>query len=173
MAEINMPQKGGKRKLQTPRLDLTPMVDLGFILITFFLFTTTMARPKTMELNMPSNEHTDEHPVIPEESTITIIPVKGHRIIYYEGILSNPDQLKQCTRNGIRDVLIGKKKQVAALPSTFSTAAHKLYVLIKPDDNCKYEDVVQLLDEMMINNVPNYTIMDITPEEKEAVVKKY
>jgi biopolymer transport protein ExbD len=53
MAEMNLPEKGGRRRVQPPRIDLTPMVDLGFLLITFFMFTTTLAQNKTLELNMP------------------------------------------------------------------------------------------------------------------------
>ncbi len=85
MAEMNMPQKGGRRKVQAPRIDLTPMVDLGFLLITFFMFTTTLAQQKTMPLQLPSNERTNTPTVVPAESTLTLIAVKGHGILYYEG----------------------------------------------------------------------------------------
>jgi len=168
MAELNIPQKRGKRKVHTPRIDLTPMVDLGFLLITFFMYTTVLAKPNTIDINMPSNEKTDEH-LIPAESTITLIPVKGHMVVYYEGILENKGQLKECFVDNIRDVLLRKKKQVIALPANYSRAAHKLFVLIKPDDGCKYGDMVQLLDEMNITGVPNYTLMDISLEEKELI----
>ena len=172
MAEINLPKRGN-RKLQAPRIDLTPMVDLGFLLISFFMFTTTLAKPNTMEINMPSNEHNDRPPEIPSESTITLIPVSGHSIIYYEGMLNGIEQMKKCPITQIRDILLSKKQEAAALPSTFSAAAHKVYVLIKPGDNCTYGDVVQLLDEMNILDISFYTIMDLVPEEKDMVAEKY
>jgi len=171
MAEISIPQKGGKRKMSTPRLDFTPMVDLGFILITFFIYTTTIAKPATMEVNMPSNEIACEHTVYNEESTITLIPVNAHKVVYYDGILSREEQLKMNTINNIREILLKKKRQVTDLPLTFSAQAHKLHVLIKPNDNCRYEDVVNLLDEMSISGVTYYALVDITANEKAWLAK--
>lgn len=86
MAEMNMPQKGGQRKIRSTRIDLTPMVDLGFLLITFFMFTTTLANPKVMRINMPSDDKPDTPTVFAEESTITLIPISGHNVVYYKGI---------------------------------------------------------------------------------------
>ncbi len=168
MADLNTPQKTGKRKLPVPRVDLTPMVDLGFLLITFFIFTTTMAKPKTMELNMPvkSNEAIT---AIPGESTITLIPTKAHTIAYYSNAFSTDSTQSIASTKSIRDVLIAKQKEVAALPPSFSADAHQLHVVIKPNDDCTYEDVVMLLDEMNILQVPYYVIDEITLEEKEWV----
>lgn len=164
-----MPQKGGKRKVQVPRIDFTPMVDLGFILITFFIYTTTMAQPNAMEINMPSNEPTESPTAFIEESTITLIPVKGHNVVYYEGAMANKEAMKVARIDNIREVLLTKKKQTAGLPATFSNEAHKIHVLIKPNDDCKYDDVVQLLDNMTITDVLYYALMDITTEEHEMV----
>jgi biopolymer transport protein ExbD len=172
MAEINMPQKSGKRKLQPPRLDLTPMVDLGFILITFFIFTTTLARSEMMKIEMPSNEPTLNPSVVIEESVITLIPVKDHNVLWYEGSLRDDGQVKLCAIDKVRDVLLQKQKAVRALPETLSDKAHKMYVIIKPNDNCKYADVVQLLDEMIITGSPDYCLMDVSAEEKEMIARK-
>ncbi len=167
MADLDISRKGGKRKTQTPRMDFTPMVDLGFILITFFIYTTTMAQPNAMELNMPSKEPTDVPTVFVAESTITLIPVKEHNVVYYSGALTDKDQLKIVTVDKIRDVLLNKKRDVSMLPAKFSADAHKLHVLIKPNDDCKYDDVVQLLDNMNIVDIPYYALVDITLEERE------
>jgi biopolymer transport protein ExbD len=172
MAELNMPQKRGK-KTSLPRVDLTPMVDLGFLLITFFMYTTTMAKPHVMDIRMPSNEHTDDPNVVIEESTITVIPVKDHRVVYYEGSLKDASQLKDCSMPGIRDVLLKKKKQVENLPASYSANAHKMYVLIKPASTCHYDDLVHVLDEMSIGDVPGYTLMDESAEEIAMIEKKY
>jgi biopolymer transport protein ExbD len=168
MAEINMPQRNGKKKKQTPRIDFTPMVDLGFLLITFFIYTTTIARPNAMVINMPVEGPPGK---IPEESTITIIPVKGHNLVYYEGNLNGGEHLKHCSVNDIRTVLLNKKNQVKALPASFSKAAHKVYVLIKPNDDSQYGDMVQLLDEMNITDIDNYMLLSVTPEEKALLEK--
>ena len=169
MAEMNLPQKG--RRSQTPRIDLTPMVDLGFLLITFFMYTTTLAKPATMELKLPSNEPTTTPTTVVAESTITLITIKDHRIVYYEGMLDDATVPKQCSFSQLRSVLLDKKSRVISLPLTFSPAAHKMYALIKPGDNSTYEDLVQLLDEMIIDVIPLYTIMDVSPEEKEWLMK--
>ena len=170
MAEINVPQKGGKRKLQVPRIDLTPMVDLGFLLITFFMYTTTLARPATMELNMPSR---GEPTPLFAESVITLIATKAHKVVYYEGFLTGTEQLKQCPISEIRSVLLKKKIAVASLPASFSARAHMLFALIKPFDDCMYGDVVQLLDEMTIDGISCYAIVDVLPEEKDYLQKKF
>src|ERR1043165_6457335 len=87
MADINLPQKQGKRrKPAPPRIDLTPMVDLGFLLVTFFVFTTTMTKQKVMDINMPYKPATPESYVaLPDTSALSIIPASRHRILYYEG----------------------------------------------------------------------------------------
>ena len=95
MAEIITPQKGGRRQLQPPRLDLTPMVDLGFILITFFIFTTTLAKSEIMKIEMPSNEPTTNPSVVIEESVITLIPVKNHTVYWYEGSFKGAEHVQQ------------------------------------------------------------------------------
>ncbi len=167
MAELNIAPKGGRRKTIPPRIDLTPMVDLGFLLITFFMFTTTLAQEKALEVSMPSNEITHEPTVLPEESTVTLIPLKGHKMIYYKGILKDAGQLKECPVAGATNIIMSLKKDVAALPGTLSKEAHKLHVLIKPLDDCSYDDVVHVLDAMLIVDVPYYAVVYITPEESD------
>lgn len=172
MAEMNIPQKSGSRRTMSPRLDLTPMVDLGFILITFFMYTTTMAKPRVIDMNMPSKEPTPTPTVYPEESTVTLIPVKDRRVYYYFGTLQAKEQMKETTMAHVRDVLTEKKRQAAALPAAYSTDAHKLHVLMKPANSCKYEDVVQLFDEMEIVAVPYYTLADLAEQEREWIDEK-
>lgn len=165
MAEMILPQKSGKRKVHSLKVDLTPMVDLGFLLITFFMLTTTMAQPKAIELNMPNTEPTDQPTAFAEESTITLIPSANHMLHYYNGILKQPQEMHVTTMGKARSIITQRKNEVAALPGSYSANAHKLHVLIKPDGHCRYEDVVQLLDEMSINDVQYYAIVDVTNEE--------
>jgi biopolymer transport protein ExbD len=172
MAEMNLPQKGG-RKVQAPRIDLTPMVDLGFLLITFFMFTTTLAQQRAMQLSMPSPAAGQPPTVIPEESTLTLIATKGHKVVYYDGTLNGKEEMKGCATGKVTGIVLEKKKAVAALPANLSAEAHKLHVQIKPMDNSSYEDVVQLLDAMLIADVPYYVIMDVTEEEKNAISERY
>lgn len=170
MAEMNLPAKGGRRKVQAPRIDLTPMVDLGFLLITFFMFTTVLAQPKSLELTMPAKDGIIDTPTaFPEESTLTLMPGGGHKLYYYEGILDNARKVRCVTMNSILNVVVEKQKRVRALPTSFSAQAHKLHVLIKASDDSRYDDLVKTIDAMLIANVPHYAIVDITAEEQEAI----
>src|ERR1700733_2328278 len=99
MAELNTPTTGHKKsrgvqktkKLST-RVDLTPMVELGFLLITFFIFTTTMARPKAMGLILPKDVPENKWINEPEGAVITLLPAKNNLVYYYEG--SDPKNMK-------------------------------------------------------------------------------
>src|SRR6202041_3220392 len=96
MAEMDASSGGGhkkgpgvkKGKKLSTRIDLTPMVDLGFLLITFFMYTTTLAKPKTMEINMPFKDPNVLEPPnkVKSSTALTVLLSKDHRIFYYEGI---------------------------------------------------------------------------------------
>jgi biopolymer transport protein ExbD len=185
MAELDTSGGGHKKgpgvkkgkKLST-RVDLTPMCDLGFLLITFFMYTTTMAKPKTMQINMPYNEK-----IKPEDQTkikasvaLTVLLSKNHRIYYYEGLANDsskaPDIKVVTFKNpgGIRDVIINKQKMVADLKRSGAlTATDQTTVLIKPDTTSTYADMVNMLDEMNINDVRVYAIVDINVLEQEWI----
>ncbi len=176
-------KKGGGKKAKklSTRVDLTPMVDLGFLLITFFMFTTTMAKPKTMQLNMPDSDKTitdEERNKVKESTALTILLSKEHRLYYYEGIGSdaeNPPDVNVTyfrPNDGIRDVIIDKKKKVEELKRAGGLLPDdETTILIKPDDDCTYDDVVSILDEMNINDVKVYAIVDISEVDKEFIQK--
>jgi len=170
MADLIVAGKSGRKSKQPPRIDLTPMVDLGFLLITFFMFTTTLAQHKVMDIKMPTNEHPEPPMAYTEESTITLIPVAGHRIAYYGGS-TIPPTMKATTFKDVRSVLLQKQKDAAALPASYSAQAHQLHVIIKPEQHSVYSDMVTVLDEMAILSIPYYVIADITPDEAAAAVK--
>lgn len=162
-----------RRKLSTPRIDLTPMVDLGFLLITFFMFTTSLATPKVMELAVPPR-NISGGTTVPAEATLVVMPSGEHRIAYYAGTEQETLNLHWCRLvgpNSLRDLLMKETSRVKSLPASFSDEAHKLHVLIKPDTSAAYEDIVNVLDEMNIAAVPSYTLMRITPQEQEAIKK--
>ena len=175
MAEIITSQKNGKRKTKDPRIDLTPMVDLGFLLITFFIYTTTIAKPRTMELQMPYYLPGNQPPTLyPDESTITLIPTHNHKIIYYCGALYDSTQLHESnfSATGIRTVLLQKSNAVKHLPTSFSADAHKLHIVVKPAQDCTYQDLVSTMDETNISGAPYTAIADISKEEKERLKNK-
>lgn len=174
MAEIQV--KGGK---SSPKVDLTAMVDLGLLLITFFMFTTTMAKPKAMQIQMPYKDSTlkeDQKNAIKEDEALTILLSKDHRIYYYEGIGTDPTNPPKVEvtyfkdTEGIRDVIIEKKKKVQSLISSGVLAPDdNLTIVIKPDAESTTDDLVRMLDEMTINMVPIYAVVDITEVDKDFI----
>jgi biopolymer transport protein ExbD len=171
MADFQPAASGKGRKLSTPRIDLTPMVDLGFLLITFFMYTTTMARPKVMEIGVPPANVPPGTPA-PAEATLVLIPTQGHRVAYYAGTDPSMVNLRSCSfneANSLRRLLGHESARVKALPASFSSEAHQLHVLIKPDTAAAYEDIVNTIDEMTIAAVPSYTLMHISATEQNAI----
>lgn len=184
MAEMDTSSGGGhkkgpgvkKGKKLSTRIDLTPMVDLGFLLITFFMFTTTLAKPKTMEINMPykdENLKEEEKNKLKASVAMTVLLSKSHRVYYYEGIGDNPEvapDLKVTSfkaKDGIRDAIIRKKKMVAGMKAAGQLGPKdEMTVLIKPDTTSTYSDLVNMLDEMNINDVKVYAIIDISDIEQ-------
>lgn len=168
MAEMNIPAKGGRR-LQPPRIDLTPMVDLGFLLITFFMFTTALAQQKTMEINMPYKGDVPTPTAFPEESTLTLICHDGHKLYYYSGKLTDDEKIQVSLVKNVNGIVAESKKRTAALPANYAANAHKLHVLIKPTDKSTYADMVALMDAMTIADVKDYAMVDISEEELAAI----
>ena len=184
MAEIDTSGGGKKKgpgvkkakKLST-RIDLTPMVDLGFLLITFFIFTTTMSKPKTMEIMMPTEDSIkkEDQTKAKDYCTMTILLSKEHRVYYYIGLADDPlappalEVTYFQNRNGIRDALIAHKKKVYE-ERLNGMHGHKAddepVIIIKPDVNSQYEDMVNILDEMQINGLNTYAMIDITDVDK-------
>lgn len=97
MAEIQVPEKGKRRKAAPPRIDLTPMVDLAFILITFFIYATTLTEDKSLVLDTPAPGHNMTSYI--DTSTTTIMPTAADKFAYYHGTLDNPDKVMLLTRN--------------------------------------------------------------------------
>lgn len=152
--------KKGK-KLST-RVDLTPMVDLGFLLITFFIFTTTMSQPTAMRLNLPKDtEKPEDQNKVKASGALTLLLAKDDRVFYYEGELA-PDgsNFKSASFKDIRQEIINKKK---------STDPKDFMVIIKPDKESTYKNAVDALDEMTINDVKRYAMVDIFDVENQLI----
>ena len=119
MAEIDQSgggKKGGKKrsKKASTKIDMTPMVDLGFLLITFFMLTTTLAKPVTMQLSMPDKTETKETSPVKASETLTVLPDEN-KVYYYQGKPGDATTVVQVTDysdQGIRQVLFRLKKQV-------------------------------------------------------------
>jgi biopolymer transport protein ExbD len=148
-----------KSKKQSTRVDLTPMVDLGFLLITFFIFTTTMSQPTAMKLNLPKDtDKPDEQNKLKESAALTVMPAKNNQVYYYEGL--DPTKIQTSNFKTIRDVILDKKKR---------TDPKDFMVIIKPTQDATYKNTVDMLDEMKIDDVKRYALVDITPDEYKIV----
>lgn len=179
MAEINSnaghdQQKGGVRrskKLST-KVDLTPMVDLGFLLITFFVFTTSMSKPKAMDLMMPAGKKA----TMPsgESTVLTVIPIADDKAFYYHGDLTSALATNSfgtttfSITNGLGDVIRQKQSALARNPKF---TKDDLMLIIKPSADASYQNVVHALDETLINKLKHYALVDLDPIEKETLVK--
>ena len=181
MAEMDTSSSGGhkqgpgvkKGKKLSTRIDLTPMVDLGFLLITFFMYTTTLARPKTMEINMPYKDpklKQEDQNKLKASVALTVLLSKSGHIYYYEGIGDDPNkppELKGTNRKAFRQVIIDKMKSVSDMKASGALGVKdETTVLIKPDTTSTYGDLVGMLDEMTIDDVKVYAIIDITDIEQ-------
>ena len=182
MAELDTSGGGHKKKgpgvkkgkkLST-RVDLTPMVDLGFLLITFFIFTTTMSQPTALKLLMPDDKFKPEDQnEVKESGALTILMGADNHVYYYEGQLK-PDasNFLPATYNGensIRDVIMKKKAYVRSIAQDPNDPEHDLVVVIKPSQYCTYKNVIDILDEMSINVVKKFALVDIFETEEQLI----
>ncbi|MFN3783250.1 MAG: ExbD/TolR family protein [Spirosomataceae bacterium] len=176
MAEIQ--ESGGKgdgkkrAKKSSGKPDMTPMVDLGFLLITFFMYTTTFGKPNIMKLNMPDKEEDDmdkqETMELKESNTITIVLGKEDRVFWYQKALTDvlPEDLEETdyTAEGIRAAIL-KKKANAPNPENFT-------VIIKPTADANWKNTVDILDEMAITACDKFAIVDVQKVELDAYTQK-
>lgn len=157
------------KKLST-RVDLTPMVDLGFLLITFFIFTYHMSKPKTMELYMPTEK--GDSSTTGESTALTVLAGDNNKIFYYHGSLKLAIQkgLYGFTNYSLQDGIgnIIRAKQIA-LDKMKPGYRKDLVLIIKPAEDSKYENVINILDEVLINNVLHYAIEEINTEDRNAM----
>lgn len=177
MAEVQVQDKGEKggkvrSKKQSTRVDMTPMVDLGFLLITFFMFTTTFSKPNVMDLGLPAKPKKDAPKPPPTEidlsNSISIIIGKDNRIFYHQldqaGLNEQTLQETSYDKDGITSVIENAKKRAKDIT--------KFTVIIKPTDEAVYKNFVDILDEMAVTKSEQYGITDIKTWEQAVYDKK-
>jgi biopolymer transport protein ExbD len=199
MAEISQDsgshKKGGKKRSKKipSRVDMTPMVDLGFLLITFFMLATSMIKPQTMEIAMPSNKKVDEdqQTVAKASQAITLVLGKNNAVFYYFGKSEGAKVLKTTyAADGLRKMLLEKNfdvaKQVEDLKQekvktkmteeVFQKRLTELrnnknapIVRIMATDDANYKNLVDALDEMNICSISRYAIVDLDDIDKALI----
>jgi biopolymer transport protein ExbD len=200
MAEVNSGEGGGRvqhqkkraKKLST-RIDMTPMVDLGFLLLTFFMLTTTFSQPKVTELTPPIK--TKDSTKIIDSLALTLVLSKDNRIYYYNGKLNtNPDsnniELTDFSDNGLRKIVLKRNHVVLGnlkpleekhdnhllADTTFARLKEQeeenkqaLFVIVKTDSLAKYVNVISALDEMNISNVGKYALIPCSKMDRDMI----
>src|ERR1700750_2732415 len=152
MAEfIDSGKKKGKR---STRGELPPMVYLGFLLITFFIFTTALTKPTGLKIYLPKSVRDNEKITTPESGALTILIAGETKIYYYEG--ADPFKMHLTDLNAIRNIIIDKKHR---------TSPEKFMVIIKPCRESNFHSLVRIMDEMAINEVKHYAMVDPEPIE--------
>lgn len=153
-------RRGGNNKVST-KIDMTPMVDLAFLLITFFMLTTTLAKPQAMDVNMPDKTDDNKKMEIKESRTMTII-LGGQDSIYWYMGFQNPkvEVASFSDKKEIRDIILKKK----------ASLKEDLVVIVKPAKKSKYKNLVDILDEIHISgkNV-RYSISKVTDRDLELI----
>lgn len=188
--------KGGKHgkvraKKQSTHIDMTPMVDLAFLLLTFFMLTTTFGKPKTMEINMPVKDPTN---TVKNEvnNALTFLLSGDDKIYWYYGELKPETKLTltDYSTQGIRKLLLDRNKQAVDEIKTLRENALKtkmadttlkrmevdikgkkyaLMVLVKTDDKAKYKNVINVLDELNICLIGKYALVDLDMREYDLI----
>ncbi len=158
---------GSKRaKKQSTRVDLTAMVDLGFLLITFFMLATTLNKPKTMEVNKPDTNEEDkkDEPKIKMSKTLTLLLGDNDKAYWYV----SPDEIDASTNlsldsidyspSGVRKIVRRRQREVMEMFG--ADKKDQLFVMIKPLPGSKLKNTVDVLDEMTISGVKRYAILE-------------
>ena len=199
MADVQTNDSGGDKKgkhkkvrakKNSTHIDMTPMVDLAFLLLTFFMLTTTFGKPKTMEINMPVKDPNVEPSLV--NNALTVLLSGDNKIYWYYGELKPDTKLtaSDFSTQGIRKLILEKNsyavesikqlREEATKKNIPDTALKRmevdvkgdkraLMVLVKTDDKAKYKNVVDMLDELNITFVGKYALVDIGKQEYDLV----
>src|ERR1700712_331530 len=149
MAELDTSgggKKGGKvrSKKASTRIDLTAMVDLAFLLITFFIMATTLAKPKAMDTFWPDKTKKDVQLPVPETRTMTVLLGANDRLEWYVGPVGSKSTVDNYGKDGIRKALIENNKKIE---ETHAGPNNYMIVLVKASDKATYKNFVNMMDE--------------------------
>lgn len=168
MAEISQSGGGNKNdgkvrsKKSSTRIDMTPMVDLAFLLLTFFMLTTTFNKPQTMEIVMPDKPKQDDRPPeVNEKRVVTLVLGGKDKIYWFQGITDPVVLETNYSKDGVRKVLAERSANIK-----------DMLVLIKPTDESRYKNVVDILDEMNISNISRFALVEVTPSDLDLIRSK-
>lgn len=171
MAEIQIKEQSNGKKTQNKkpiRVDMTPMVDLGFLLITFFMFTTNFSKPNAINFSNPPKNPRHVENYIDYRNSIVFIIGKDGKVFYYQA------DKKDLNDNSLKEVSFDKAQVAKTIESAKAKAPKKeiFTVIIKPADDSQYKTMVDMLDEMTITKSELYGISEMNDKEKELYENK-
>jgi biopolymer transport protein ExbD len=180
MAEINTSIGARRRKRlgcvkhQHPKTDMTPMVDLGFLLISFFVITTEMSQPRTTDFFVP--KPSDLRSTLGDSNALTFLLAKDNTVYYYHGNWKDAfakglvTKIAGDQKRAIREVVIRKQQYLDQ--HNKKEGRDGLMFLIKPGKDAFYGNVIDVLDEALIHNVKKYAVLPIEAGEASFLEKK-
>ncbi len=161
MADVQVAEPRGKKKGKHKkkrrlgiRIDMTPMVDVAFLLLTFFMLTTTYSRPQAMEINLPPNDTKVE---VAESNLMTILVAADGSIYWHVGNTQPPQKVAW---KDFKNLIVNQNK-----------ANSRLITLIKVDPKAKYQDMINILDALNVNNVTRFSLAPMTPQDQQVLAK--
>ena len=175
-ANVRKGKSFSHNKKQIIRIDMTPMVDVGFLVITFFVFATTMSTPKATDLFMPKDDIS--HPqLLPNSLALSLLLDDNNKVYYYNGDFNEAESANKIyetnysTYEGIGKIIRQKQKDIDE-SGKFSDGRKGLMLLIKPTSKSSYKNVVDVLDEAVINDVRKYAIVEPANDEISYIRSK-
>lgn len=165
MAEIIAQEKsGGRKKKKNVKIDMTPMVDLNFLLLMFFMFTSSFSKPNVMDLGLPAKGDHTPTTQIGDKNQITFIIGENNRVFYHQSNAKDLTEagLKETDYNGVNVSKIISNAYDKALTKEIFT------IIVKPTDESNYKNFVDMMDNISISKKERYGISDIKPWEKKV-----
>lgn len=201
MANVDMDSgKGGKKskpRRMNLRVDFTPMVDMNMLLITFFMFCTTLSTPQIMDIVVPTKDKPDDPTLLSDKKVITLILDEQNKIYYYAGMPNYEDytslKVTDFSDSGLRNILLDRngdlseksrelRKQLREKKITkevykeemseLRKSRESITVVIKPTEKSSYKNLVDALDEMQVCNIGKYAIVDME-EADDFLMENY
>lgn len=201
MAEVQQGDGGGgggrhkkkRAKKGSTHIDMTPMVDLAFLLLTFFILTTTMYKPSTLQLTFPVPQDEQQKKDLEKvNNALTVFLTKNDQILYYrDAFKPGETQLARTNFSKITELLVTENKstfdQVQALKRRFNAneidqiaydtlknniekKPEALFVIIKPDKDAKYRNMIDMVDEMDISGIGKFAVQDTIKPDEQALL---
>jgi biopolymer transport protein ExbD len=162
------PRAGFKKAILHPlKIDMTPMVDLGFLLITFFVITAELSEPRSINLNMPRDSKVKSE--LGNSYALTVIAGKD-RHFYYHGNWNEANERNEVfsfSSNLELRYVINEKLRKLDSDAVFKEGRDGMMLLLKPTEYTSYKTLVDILDEILITGVKKHAIVKLSPDEIE------